>query len=77
MDANTYKCAFPLDTDHRIKNIENKKISMQKILQNLKYFGQDVSMKINTKRIYTPPSASEFEFEILEARNQQLPDTIQ
>ena len=26
---------------------------MQKILQNLKYFGQDVSMNIDTKRTYT------------------------
>ena len=61
VDTNAYKSVFFLDTDHMIKDIENKKLSMQKILHNLKYFAQDVLTTNNTKRIYTSPAASKFE----------------
>ena len=57
MDTNTYNSAF----------------SMEKILHNLRYSSQDVSMKINTKRIFTPAVASKFV--IPEARNQQITKT--
>ena len=52
------------------------KVSMMKILQNIKYFHQDVSIKKeNSKRMYTPGSASEFETP--EARNKEINKTLQ
>ena len=76
MDTNGHKSTFLSDTDYRIKDIGRKKVFMQKILQNLKYFGQNVSKNNKTKRIYTPPAASEFDFQIPEAR-KQIKDTVQ
>ena len=40
------------------------------ILQNLKYLGQNVPTNNGTKRIYTPPAASEFELQVPEAEKQ-------
>ena len=43
---------------------------MPKILQNLKYLGQNISTNNGTKRIYAPSAASEFESQIPEAEKQ-------
>ena len=54
------------------KNIQKKfpLLFMRKILQNLKHLDQNVWTNNGTKRIYTPPAASEFKSQILEAKKQ-------
>ena len=70
MDTKGYKSTFLPDTDYRIEDINKKKVFMQKILQNLKYFGQNVLTNKDTKRIYTPRAASKFKFQIPKAKKQ-------
>ena len=70
MDTNSQKSIFLPDTNCRIENIDKKKVFMHKILQNLKYLGPNTLTNNGTKRIYTPPAASEFKFQIPEAKKQ-------
>ena len=60
MDINGQKSTFLSDTDYMIKNIDQKKVFMHKLLQNLKHLGPNTSINNGTKRIYTPPAVSEF-----------------
>ena len=70
MDINGQESTFLSDTDYKIKNINNKKVSMHKILQNLKDLSPATSMSNGTKRIHTPPAVSKFELQIPEAKKQ-------
>ena len=70
METNSQKSIFLPDTNYKIKNIDKRKVFMHKILQNLKYLGPNNSTNNGTKRIYAPPAASEFKFQIPEAKKQ-------